>query len=287
MLPAGSVSGAPKPRTVQLIKEAEGEPRGFYAGVFGYFDGQALDSGVIIRYIEQAPDGQKFYRSGGGITAMSNAHGEYDEVMEKIYLPVRRPVFSEVVCIKDGQPMHLPYHLRRMEKTIWDIYRKPMPKLQLEIPAEARQGRVKCRIEYADTIRSVHFSPYRQKIRKSVALVHCDNIRYKYKSTDRRQLTRLVQQAHTDDVIIVRNGMLTDASYCNLVFEDSFGNLFTPSDALLHGTCRQRLIDNGVVQELPIRADDICRYKTVYLINAMMDIHEAQQMPVERLGIIS
>jgi 4-amino-4-deoxychorismate lyase len=173
-----------------------------------------------------------------------------------------------------------------MEKTIRDIYHKPMPKLQLEIPAEARKGRFKCRVEYADTIRSIQFSPYKQKIRKSVALVYDDNICYKYKSTDRRQLTRLVRQAHTDDVIIVRNGMVTDASYCNLVFKDSLGNLFTPSDALLHGTCRQRLIDNGVVQECPIRADDICRFKTVYFINAMMDIHEAQQMPVEQIGVI-
>jgi len=286
MLPAGSVSGAPKPRTVQLIKEAEGEPRGFYAGVFGYFDGQTLDSGVIIRYIEQDSEGRKFYRSGGGITAMSNARNEYDEVMEKIYLPVRRPVFSEVICIKDGQPMNLPYHLRRMGKTIRDIYHKPMPRLQLDIPTEARNGRFKCRIEYTDIIRSIQFTPYMQKIRKSVALVYDDNICYKYKSTDRRQLTRLVQRAHTDDVIIVRNGMVTDASYCNLVFEDFTGNLFTPSDALLHGTCRQRLIDNGVVQEHPIRADDIFRYKTVYFINAMMDIHEAQQMPVEQIGVM-
>ncbi|MBR5764305.1 MAG: aminodeoxychorismate synthase component I [Bacteroidaceae bacterium] len=283
MLPAGSVSGAPKPRTLQLIKEAEEEPRGFYSGVFGYFDGLSLDSGVIIRYIEQDKNGRKFYRSGGGITAMSDARSEYDEVIEKIYLPVRKPTFSEVICIIDGQPQHLPYHLKRMEKTIRDIYNKPMPQLQLDIPDEARKGLFKCRIEYDDTILSVVFSPYKQKVRKSIALVFDDNICYKYKSTDRRQLARLVQQAKTDDVIIVRNGMITDASYCNLVFEDFDGNLFTPSDALLHGTCRQRLIDDGVVKERPIRADELRRYKTVIFINAMMDICDAQRIAVGQI----
>lgn len=283
MLPGGSVSGAPKPRTVQLIREAEEEDRGFHAGVFGYFDGSALDSGVIIRYIEQDLEGRKFYRSGGGITAMSHAHSEYDEVIEKIYLPVRKPTFSEVICINDGQPLHLSYHLKRMEKTVRDIYHQPMPELQLEIPDEARKGRFKCRIEYADAILSVAFSPYKQKQRRSVALVCDDHICYSYKSTDRRRLDYLVQQAKVDDVIIVRNGMITDASYCNLVFEDFEGALFTPSDALLHGTCRQRLIDSGVVEERSIRADEMLHYKTVYFINAMIPLHEAQQIPVNQI----
>lgn len=87
MLPAGSVSGAPKAATLNLIREAEqGEKRGFYTGVFGYYDGEALDSGVLIRYIEEI-NGKNFFRSGGGITVNSNCLSEYNEVIEKIYLP--------------------------------------------------------------------------------------------------------------------------------------------------------------------------------------------------------
>lgn len=88
MLPAGSVSGAPKDATVSLIKEAENEPRGYYTGVFGYFDGVELDSAVLIRYIERVGD-KSFFRSGGGITAYSNSKSEYEEVLKKIYLPIR------------------------------------------------------------------------------------------------------------------------------------------------------------------------------------------------------
>ncbi len=86
MLPAGSCTGAPKLSTVRLIQEAEGEARGYYTGVFGFFDGCDLDSAVMIRFIEEE-DGRKFFRSGGGITAYSNWKDEYQEVLEKIYLP--------------------------------------------------------------------------------------------------------------------------------------------------------------------------------------------------------
>jgi len=87
LLPAGSVSGAPKVRTCEVIREAEGEKRGFYTGVFGYFDGENLDSGVVIRFMEQAGD-SIFYRSGGGITTQSVAEQEYREAIQKIYVPV-------------------------------------------------------------------------------------------------------------------------------------------------------------------------------------------------------
>ena len=86
LLPAGSISGAPKKSTIKIIEEAEGEPRGYYTGVFGYFDGANLDSAVMIRYIEK--DGNKlFFRSGGGVTINSRCEDEYDEVLKKVYLP--------------------------------------------------------------------------------------------------------------------------------------------------------------------------------------------------------
>lgn len=89
LLPAGSVSGAPKPSTLRLISKAERSSRGFYTGIFGYFDGETLDSAVLIRFIEKGPDGKLFYRSGGGITVNSNWESEYEEVLKKVYLPVK------------------------------------------------------------------------------------------------------------------------------------------------------------------------------------------------------
>jgi para-aminobenzoate synthetase component 1 len=87
LLPAGSISGAPKKKTIQIIAEAEQEKRGYYTGVFGYFDGESLDSGVMIRFIEQ-DNNQLYYRSGGGITTQSDAKTEYQEAIDKVYVPV-------------------------------------------------------------------------------------------------------------------------------------------------------------------------------------------------------
>jgi para-aminobenzoate synthetase component 1 len=85
LLPAGSISGAPKNATLRIIREAECEPRGFYTGIAGYFDGKTLDTCVLIRFIEQCGD-KLFFRSGGGITINSICENEYREAIRKIYL---------------------------------------------------------------------------------------------------------------------------------------------------------------------------------------------------------
>ncbi len=90
LLPAGSVTGAPKPKTLEIIREAERYDRGWYAGVTGVFDGCNIDSAVIIRYIEQTSDGRKFFKSGGGITFQSDCRTEYEELKQKVYLPFRQ-----------------------------------------------------------------------------------------------------------------------------------------------------------------------------------------------------
>lgn len=87
LLPAGSVTGAPKCSTVRIIERAEDYERGFYTGVAGYFDGVKVDSAVMIRFVEQ-DGGQLCFKSGGGITSRSEAKKEYEEMKQKIYVPV-------------------------------------------------------------------------------------------------------------------------------------------------------------------------------------------------------
>lgn len=87
LLPAGSVTGAPKKRTVELIKETETYQRGFYTGVAGIFDGKNLDSTVLIRFLEKTANGF-VYKSGGGITSKSEVKEEYNEMIRKIYVPI-------------------------------------------------------------------------------------------------------------------------------------------------------------------------------------------------------
>ncbi len=87
LLPAGSILGAPKPKTLEIILESEGYGRGFYTGICGWFDGENLDSCVMIRFIENE-DGEYFFKSGGGITHMSKLEDEYEEMKNKIYVPI-------------------------------------------------------------------------------------------------------------------------------------------------------------------------------------------------------
>lgn len=87
LLPAGSILGAPKQKTLEIILEAEQYDRGFYTGVAGYFDGENLDSCVMIRFIENQ-NGQLVYKSGGGITHQSQLVDEYEEMKNKIYVPI-------------------------------------------------------------------------------------------------------------------------------------------------------------------------------------------------------
>ena len=86
LLPAGSISGAPKKSTLEIIQNTEGYERGYFSGVFGFYDGNTLDSGVMIRFIEKQKDAY-VYKSGGGITLDSDVLLEYNELQDKIYLP--------------------------------------------------------------------------------------------------------------------------------------------------------------------------------------------------------
>ena len=110
-LPAGSITGAPKDKTMQIIQEAEGYDRGFYTGIMGIYDQGELNSAVMIRFIEEETspvdfeaDGEKnfkasegkrdeasrklYFKAGGGITSKSDCRKEYEEVIQKIYLPI-------------------------------------------------------------------------------------------------------------------------------------------------------------------------------------------------------
>ena len=87
LLPAGSICGAPKKKTVEIIRKSEIYERGYYAGVFGIFDGIDLQSAVMIRFIEKYNE-QFIFKSGGGITFLSDPEVEYQELIDKVYVPI-------------------------------------------------------------------------------------------------------------------------------------------------------------------------------------------------------
>ena len=80
LFPAGSMTGAPKLRTMQIIEDVEESPRGVYSGAFGWVaaDGRA-DLGVVIRSLTTGGDGRYLLGTGGGITVQSDVASEWAE----------------------------------------------------------------------------------------------------------------------------------------------------------------------------------------------------------------
>lgn len=190
--------------------------------------------------------------------------------------------FIETIKVRDGQFYNLSAHIERMQTTIRHFYAKDCPiNISDEIvPENFRKGLIKCRILYTSDLVSVEFMPYNFKEIKTLTIVECDDIDYRYKSSDRSHLDLLYQQRkQASDIIIVKDSHITDTSYANLVFENEEG-LFTPKSYLLNGTKRQLLISERRIREKSITVSDISNYSKVYLINAMIDIEDEVSISV-------
>ncbi len=183
--------------------------------------------------------------------------------------------FSEAIKLKDGFFYNLSYHQDRVSKTVSDFYKTRLDlSVILElIPPQAKKGLFKCRVLYDDKIQKIEFIPYTFRKIKRVAVVSNDDIDYSYKYTDRSVINDMLGKSGCDDIIIVKNGVVTDASSSSLVFKSSEG-LYTPKNYLLPGTKRKMLLDGEEIMERSIGIRDIKSYEYIYLINAMVDLED-------------
>lgn len=195
-----------------------------------------------------------------------------------------KTTFSEAIKIKDGIVYNLAYHQARVDRTlaVFGGQQVNLRQLLADLPDSVREGLFKCRLVYGKQPESLEFIPYVFRRIESVALVVEDEIDYGYKFTDRRMLEQLLKQSGQDEIIIVKQGLVTDASSSNLVFESSEG-LFTPDSCLLQGTKRQCLIDTGRISEKRISVEDIHQYDSVRFINAMVDLEDEIRIDICRL----
>lgn len=277
MLPAGSICGAPKPQTLQIIKEAEGYDRGYYTGVFGIFDGENLDSSVMIRFIEKTDNGLVF-KSGGGITVNAEVNAEYQELINKVYLPIPQKGVQllETMYLKDGILQNIFYHNQRFNqsrKTLFGQNEALNLEELIQIPTDFQAGKYRCRVIYGENgIEEITFHLYQEKEIKKLKFVEIGDWDYSYKYADRSFLQRLLSDNQdVDEVVMVKNGFITDCTIANLAFWNGT-NWFTPSTPLLKGTKRQQLIDKQIVTEKEIKFEDLKNYQSVCLINCFRDL---------------
>lgn len=183
--------------------------------------------------------------------------------------------FIETIRIEGGRIHNLSYHNRRMNETRREVLRQVEPlDLADYIQPEDFRERTKCRVEYATDILKVEYAAYHIRPVSSLRLVACDDAGYPYKSTDRELLDRLFALRETeDDVLVVRKGLLTDTSICNVALWDG-AQWVTPAMPLLAGTKRASLLDRGEIVRGDIRPDDLARYYRIRLFNAMIEFGE-------------
>lgn len=194
--------------------------------------------------------------------------------------------FIETIKISEGYPCHLEFHLRRMQETLQSMG-KPMPELQAGLfspPAGLRRGVVKCRVVYDSTgVCEVEFAAYTPRVIRTLKVVGDDDIVYPYKYADRSMLMKLYEKrSDCDEVLIVKNGFLTDTSYSNVVLSRG-GAFYTPDTYLLNGTKRRFLLQQGLIRECRVRVADLYTYDRVYLINAMLDLEDEVAIPADRV----
>ncbi len=171
--------------------------------------------------------------------------------------------------------MRLAYHNERMNRTrrLCLGASEPLDLVRFISP-EAYIERTKCRVVYDTEIREVTYSPYHLRPVATLKLVCSDEADYRYKSTDRTVLNELFAcRAEADDVLVVRQGLLTDTSICNVALWDG-ERWLTPVEPLLAGTHRAALLDEGVIEASSISVSDLSGFSRIRLFNALIGFGE-------------
>lgn len=192
----------------------------------------------------------------------------------------------ESIKLKDGKLFNLGYHQNRMNGALAELFPEAtaidLSKV-ISIPENCSHGIFKVRVLYGPTVEAIEIEPYHFRTIQSLKVVHHESIDYHLKYTDRQILQELfAKRGDADDIIIVKNGLVTDAFAANLIFFDG-QKWFTPNTPLLKGTQRQFLLDQEIISEMKIKESDISSFQKVGLINAMVSFEEMPVVPVEKI----
>ena len=185
--------------------------------------------------------------------------------------------FVETIRIENGRISNLFYHNARLNQTraAWFASKERLDLANYIQPAPYL-SRTKCRVVYADRILGVEYSPYHLRPVGSFTLVTDDKIDYSYKKVDRSRLNELFsQRGDRDEILIVREGLLTDTSICNVALWDG-EEWITPARPLLPGTMRAALLERGVIRAADIPVDELGKCQKIRMFNALIDFGEVE-----------
>ncbi len=185
--------------------------------------------------------------------------------------------FLETIKVKDGKVFNLPYHQQRLERALV----KNVLCLEQILHPPKEQGVFRCRVVYDEERYAIEYYPYMKRSVKRLKLVYDNTIDYDKKYSNRNALEKLfAQKDFADDVLIVKNGLITDTTIANCAFLYK-GEWLTPQEPLLMGTARARLLDEGKIKEVQIGVDDIVKFEGMALMNAMIDFDIIRYKKIE------
>ena len=203
----------------------------------------------------------------------------------------------ESLMVKNGWFYNLDLHEERLNSAMAKVYGSTefielenilYSKLTQWIKAngeDAVTGKLKCRVLYEREIIDVEFAPYVMRSIKSLKVVYDDSIDYSIKTADRSALNKLYEQhGDCDDILIIKNGLVSDAWAANVLFFDG-NEWFTPRKPLLEGTKRRLLLNLEMIIEADIRVEDIKSYQKIRLINAMIDFNDEIYVEIENVKL--
>jgi 4-amino-4-deoxychorismate lyase len=192
----------------------------------------------------------------------------------------------ETIRLQDGEFSNLQYHaarLNRSRKALFGTDDHLRLETSLSVPENCKQGVFRCRVSYGLAIGEIQFEPYQKRHIESLRLVEDDSISYDFKFSDRTRLNQLFgERKGCDEILIIKHGLLTDTSFSNILFSDG-RNWVTPASPLLRGTMREYLLKKGIIKESDITVNDLKKYTTARLINAMLPFGAGIDIPVENI----
>ncbi len=195
-------------------------------------------------------------------------------------------LFIETIRIEDGKVYNLDYHIERFNRTRAAFWKGSIPiDLRALVSPQLLAGIYKCRVVYGREIEEITYVPYQMRDVSSLRLVVADTVDYTYKSTNREKLNALyAQRKMADDILIVKEGCLTDTSIANIALYDGH-TWFTPARPLLRGTKRAELLDRKLIVEKDIPQISLKDYSHIMLFNAMID-WERVTLPINEKHLI-
>ena len=169
----------------------------------------------------------------------------------------------ETIRICNGEPFNLVLHEQRLNLSRRKLFGSTggiSLARHIRIPDDCRSGAYRCRVIYEESIISTEFMPYLPASVRTIKIVTADDIDYSLKYLDRTCLTGLIDRNAADDVLIVKNGRVTDTSYSIIVFTDG-RQWLTPDTPLLRGTMREKLLLEGTIKKKKKKAVSLYRQK--------------------------